>query len=271
MTLHNSDIAWDHPRIRGEHLGSYRDTTSAKGSSPHTRGAPQEIQLHNRSQGIIPAYAGSTDALAGRCAPAQDHPRIRGEHALDPNMVQSMKGSSPHTRGAPPLPEAINLPLGIIPAYAGSTGSIGTRLFGHWDHPRIRGEHDGAGNHIETYMGSSPHTRGAPRYVMTSDHIAGIIPAYAGSTWRCTCSRRGRWDHPRIRGEHTFKTLISNTGKGSSPHTRGARLAQVEAPAGRRIIPAYAGSTPIIHSLCCPYWDHPRIRGEHGGLIILSI
>ena len=56
-------------------------------------------------------------------------------------------------------------------------------------------------------MGSSPHTRGA-----LSDRgylICGvrIIPAYAGSTATGPTGARIRRDHPRIRGEHTWKSL----------------------------------------------------------------
>ena len=50
---------------------------------------------------------------------------------------------------------------------------------------------------------------------------------------------------------------------GSSPHTRGARPVQSQ-PRGRaRIIPAYAGSTPIGVDPRRRSPDHPRIRGEH--------
>ena len=50
----------DHPRIRGEHGAGKCFPGSARGSSPHTRGA-LEMTLHkNGLVGIIPAYAGST-------------------------------------------------------------------------------------------------------------------------------------------------------------------------------------------------------------------
>ena len=50
-----------------------------------------------------------------------DHPRIRGEHAGDDDATTELKGSSPHTRGAPCRGRPGWTRRGIIPAYAGST------------------------------------------------------------------------------------------------------------------------------------------------------
>ena len=132
----------DHPRIRGEHLDIVQVAPDTIESSPHTRGAPSRAWLRRRPGGIIPAYAGSTLALAVWCALDEDHPRIRGEHLPSAGMPQIVPGSSPHTRGAraAPLPRQ-RLP-GIIPAYAGSTVSHPFRVLSVSDHPRIRGEHE---------------------------------------------------------------------------------------------------------------------------------
>ena len=154
-----------------------------------------------------------------------------------------LQGSSPHTRGA--LGEAPEL-LGegrIIPAYAGSTDMDCLSLPTPPDHPRIRGEHHGYFAFRVMMVGSSPHTRGALADGQARRVQAGIIPAYAGSTptLRPRGGRRG--DHPRIRGEHVDKQLARPFFDGSSPHTRGAPRVGCRRTAGRRIIPAYAGST----------------------------
>ena len=70
-------------------------------------------------------------------------------------------------------------------------------------------------------------------------------------------------DHPRIRGEHRLATPPYQTPSGSSPHTRGAQVGADGPHATRRIIPAYAGSTPARSSPSPTGTDHPRIRGEH--------
>ena len=50
----------DHPRIRGEHAAPPGTILQTRGSSPHTRGARDDIVVRLVHVGIIPAYAGST-------------------------------------------------------------------------------------------------------------------------------------------------------------------------------------------------------------------
>ena len=131
------------------------------------------------------------------------------------------------------------------------------------DHPRIRGEHLDRSVWAVRAAGSSPHTRGAPCPHVRSPPAYRIIPAYAGSTrpWRPCRHRLG--DHPRIRGEHRSRRPASDRRAGSSPHTRGALVGVDRQGGGRRIIPAYAGSTGFSPSTSGAAADHPRIRGEH--------
>ena len=70
-------------------------------------------------------------------------------------------------------------------------------------------------------------------------------------------------DHPRIRGEHSARRRHQGLLLGSSPHTRGARLAGQRGDPGVGIIPAYAGSTKFRSPYYNAAQDHPRIRGEH--------
>ena len=112
-------------------------------------------------------------------------------------------------------------------------------------------------------LGSSPHTRGAPAHEGLPRRAEGIIPAYAGSTRTPRRSRCGPRDHPRIRGEHYRGGVAMQVLVGSSPHTRGALLTLDGGKVERRIIPAYAGSTPSKAGSTLRWRDHPRIRGEH--------
>ena len=172
-------------------------------------------------------------------------------------------GSSPHTRGAQRTVRAAVGPVRIIPAYAGSTFPfVSVRGFSP-DHPRIRGEHFSIEKQRKKICGSSPHTRGALLGWALCRGLRRIIPAYAGSTDAADLSGQTVEDHPRIRGEHAPRRYEPPAGRGSSPHTRGARRPHERIARICRIIPAYAGSTWIIVTRQAPARDHPRIRGEH--------
>ena len=232
---------------------------------PHTRGALVVCNHIALRSGIIPAYAGSTLSEYCRRRSRRDHPRIRGEHPVRRVIRDRRAGSSPHTRGAPLRSGFDPHGRGIIPAYAGSTRRRHHCRCPSRDHPRIRGEHDPASGLVEctNRPGSSPHTRGA-RDVDSSHEVGvGIIPAYAGSTLTTSSFSLCVWDHPRIRGEHISLVRIPVRSRGSSPHTRGARVAGGLRRIRAGIIPAYAGSTPSSSAPCPASQDHPRIRGEH--------
>ena len=154
-------------------------------------------------------------------------------------------------------------PSRIIPAYAGSTGTSRTSFLRPEDHPRIRGEHPLSMKRRSAIFGSSPHTRGAPLPHYRSACRIRISPAYAGSTPLTDLKSVGGGDHPRIRGEHDDGAGVVRMGRGSSPHTRGARFRDRALLQLRRIIPAYAGSTSSLSLLDAAGSDHPRIRGEH--------
>ena len=202
--------------------------------------------------------------------PASDHPRIRGEHPAPHPAATRLSGSSPHTRGAPVGDDKARRPGRIIPAYAGSTGRCGSSKIGITDHPRIRGEHFALASHAMEPPGSSPHTRGAHIHVRLRNHIARIIPAYAGSTPDRAGLCETVADHPRIRGEHASWPETATRSPGSSPHTRGARGRPDRLLRRRRIIPAYAGSTPPSSLRIRSMRDHPRIRGEHYKMLVTS-
>src|SRR5690606_10334389 len=172
-----------------------------------------------------------------------DHPRIRGEHADLYGSGALEKGSSPHTRGALVGTTVANLDTRIIPAYAGSTTDGPIQLGTGRDHPRIRGEHPRWADPARHRTGSSPHTRGAPARLAEVDAEQRIIPAYAGSTPSPGPGHAESQDHPRIRGEHRGGRRRRCRAQGSSPHTRGAPQPRRLQRVGKRIIPAYAGST----------------------------
>ena len=188
---------------------------------------------------------------------------MRGEHRVKKQGGKPEKGSSPHARGALQRENVVEKQLGIIPACAGSTMTLGTPMVGVGDHPRMRGEHTACTAPSLTRGGSSPHARGALCPLCGWGTLPGIIPACAGSTsCRATTTSRRR-DHPRMRGEHTKSGLSGMVLPGSSPHARGAQINATRRCGQNGIIPACAGSTPTRSISRLWTWDHPRMRGEH--------
>ncbi len=92
-------------------------------------------------------------------------------------------------------------------------------------------------------VGPSPRARGAHHRHRLGDPGPGTIPACAGSTPRRQRKRQGRRDHPRVRGEHTFRREGIATAL-DHPRVRGEHTFRREG---------------IATAL-----DHPRVRGEHG-------
>ena len=130
------------------------------------------------------------------------------------------------------------------------------------DHPRVCGEHSRMEIACDLVTGSSPRMRGAPPKARAFRRMAGIIPAYAGSTLVAARRSQARWDHPRVCGEHSNASSSISHHLGSSPRMRGAQCDILNPPRIRGIIPAYAGSTPDGRKARAAPQDHPRVCGE---------
>ena len=172
----------DHPRSRGEYwCRDFLDPRS-KGSSPLSRGILARLYLLGPSWGIIPALAGNTSRIQTRGNRRWDHPRSRGEYS--DQLVRSLNrlGSSPLSRGIRPKIALRRIGNRIIPALAGNTVVISSRIFAIWDHPRSRGEYAESLARTWAWFGSSPLSRGIPTAVNPRPVRRRIIPALAGNT-----------------------------------------------------------------------------------------
>ena len=177
-------------------------------------------------------------------------------------------GSSPLTRGAPPLALVQVMAKRLIPAHAGSTRRWKKMPKDSRAHPRSRGEHSSLSFWDATCKGSSPLTRGAlVPGVYTSDR-KGLIPAHAGSTAWAWDRKRPAGAHPRSRGEHLPSTVERHCLPGSSPLTRGAPDVFTGDGAAERLIPAHAGSTIPAKHRRRRGRAHPRSRGEHSDIAV---
>ena len=127
----------------------------------------------------------------------------------------------------------------------------------------MRGEHTVSSGIVMASPGSSPRARGALAAALGVYALGGIIPACAGSTYRCPFDGSYRRDHPRVRGEHAPRRDRLDADLGSSPRARGAPAKTTCTKSKTGIIPACAGSTKIVKVCRDHAEDHPRVRGEH--------
>ena len=112
-------------------------------------------------------------------------------------------------------------------------------------------------------MGSPPPTRGTLSIRLSSFASLGITPAYAGNTCWLPVLTVWRWDHPRLRGEHSESERREQINKGSPPPTRGTLSSTEDSIGTIGITPAYAGNTHPKSVGRITAGDHPRLRGEH--------
>ena len=89
----------DHPRTRGEKVGTLKKEYGETGSPPHTRGkGPVHRPVYGGCR-ITPAHAGKRTAIPPVDTHPRDHPRTRGEKPPCIGLNPLPGGSPPHTRG----------------------------------------------------------------------------------------------------------------------------------------------------------------------------
>ena len=232
-----------HPRLRGEHRR-------------------QAGGVHARER-FIPAYAGNTHGWPRVQRRSPVHPRLRGEHFPFCGRFADGRGSSPLTRGTPQGSAHAHCPVRFIPAYAGNTEFLLNETRSAAVHPRLRGEHHLPTRPSRRIAGSSPLTRGTLVIIGALCVAPRFIPAYAGNTDCSGRKTRRHAVHPRLRGEHRQEQILTYMIRGSSPLTRGTPAMAKSGAAGTRFIPAYAGNTTRLLSAYRITPVHPRLRGEH--------
>ena len=143
----------------------------------------------------------------------------------------------------------VNVKARITPICTGNTKTKPGKVSFPRDHPRIHGEHFLGISRLTMRSGSPPHTRGTHQNFMEAAENLGITPAYTGNTDFFNYLECNPWDHPRIHGEHRFKSYITFTDLGSPPHTRGTRININGIQKFMRITPAYTGNTLYQNSI----------------------
>ena len=195
------------------------------------------------------------------------HPHVCGEHKVAFANNEQVQGSSPRMRGTHVLSRAADDLHGLIPTYAGNTGHYTVRGGVHGAHPHVCGEHTGEVRLSFAHLGSSPRMRGTLIIRQKRPILGGgLIPTYAGNTCMRESHPRTSRAHPHVCGEHPQPSPGRGLGGGSSPRMRGTQKFLTQNPAGRGLIPTYAGNTGQRIEWFSFTWAHPHVCGEHGGV-----
>ncbi len=146
--------------------------------------AEQEAQLvqPRRFFGHMFEYSAEPPVDGSPRSHPRDHPRGRGEHAVNRKRTLSITGTIPAGAGSTFSNAAPCDASGDIPAGAGSTPAGRRPCCRRGGHPRGRGEHRYFFAALTACWGTSPRARGAP--VADPERVGdlGDIPAGAGST-----------------------------------------------------------------------------------------
>ena len=252
-----------HPRVGGENIHVLLDECEERGSSPRGRGKLSLSLWITRLFGLIPAWAGKTNARMVWSSQARAHPRVGGENPRYSIVIGPSQGSSPRGRGKRGLGAGDTLTVGLIPAWAGKTRFGVGLASGSRAHPRVGGENYTSSPTASRRAGSSPRGRGKRGAPVGSTRIERLIPAWAGKTSCSDSYPASKRAHPRVGGENAPPVGAGVAVGGSSPRGRGKLQGIARNLSHEGLIPAWAGKTRFGVGLASGRWAHPRVGGEN--------
>ena len=156
----------------------------------------------------------------------------------------------------------------IIPAHAGQTRCIFSRVSTSSDHPRACGANPDSSWTRRSPSGSSPRMRGKRVGLRAVGLELRIIPAHAGQTDCLVLIICCVTDHPRACGANPLQCVIEVFQVGSSPRMRGKPVHLQQRFRIVRIIPAHAGQTFSEVQTVALSTDHPRACGANRGCML---
>ncbi len=155
-----------------------------------------------------------------------------------------LTGSSPHTWGTfldwsddDPVPR-------FIPTHVGNIMSGWICQAPQTVHPHTRGEHSANLSMTAIRAGSSPHTWGTYKFLLSNGKFYRFIPTHVGNI--------------------LYEKILSSKKRGSSPHTWGTFQGRLTDIRLLRFIPTHVGNIILYFSVAIPKTVHPHTRGEHG-------
>ena len=181
-------------------------------------------------------------------------------------------GSPPHVRERPCRSISLSTTRRITPACAGKTIPKCFMIQRFEDHPRMCGKDDTKKITYLLLLGSPPHVRERPPFLIGKSRYRGITPACAGKTHVRVAVQLEFRDHPRMCGKDKKYSGPIRPLSGSPPHVR-ERLDFIRSYRLRiGITPACAGKTADTGDELYGSKDHPRMCGKdwYGGVVVIA-
>ena len=248
--------------MRGEQHTTGGCGVPPMGSPPLARGTGLSASHVAAGVGITPACAGNSLLEGDNDTADWDHPRLRGEQAVNVCCAVVEAGSPPLARGTVLIHICNFRQLRITPACAGNSGVQCNQIADAGDHPRLRGEQTVFSALCRRKMGSPPLARGTVDDGCAIVAQCGITPACAGNSYVCIIDAITGRDHPRLRGEQSSVDMPRMRREGSPPLARGTVRISSPSCMVYGITPACAGNRSSESYVRVRNRDHPRLRGE---------
>ena len=188
---------------------------------------------------------------------------MRGDHACESLILVAEAGTPPRARGSLHAITGSDTDGRNTPACAGITISASPCAQATWEHPRVRGDHRPARARAAVQRGTPPRARGSRCASPRPRRPARNTPACAGITRSVPRRPPGRWEHPRVRGDHLAKALGMTREEGTPPRARGSLFIELDSTTGSGNTPACAGITCCCSNRQSSTMEHPRVRGDH--------
>ena len=170
---------------------------------------------------FIPIHTGNSILVASLSRKPPVHPHTHGELFRPMVSIPVIRGSSPYTRGTQEDRHFYRIALRFIPIHTGNSS-----LYVEWwiaasVHPHTHGELHSLHPVKDILCGSSPYTRGTPRFFRLTVADERFIPIHTGNSSYLLRITLPHPVHPHTHGELVFLTHLIWFVSGSSPYTRG--------------------------------------------------
>ena len=191
------------------------------------------------------------------------HPHVRGDHTSLSCAIGLSPGSPPRAWGSRFAAGGSDSASRFTPTCVGITCTGTGGAGGASVHPHVRGDHGSCCESRGLRRGSPPRAWGS---LFHDDRLAGqhrFTPTCVGITSVIPSSSSSRSVHPHVRGDHSCRSQVIASSRGSPPRAWGSRGGCGYPSKLRRFTPTCVGITAARTPTPRAAPVHPHVRGDH--------